>query len=621
MNSRRDSKNSKLGNIRAFKSLIVLISIAGIIFWAPFDDAMNLPKIIFLALFVAPYVLLQNRQNFHLGRNHKYLNLFQIVLLLMFVTILISSILSPNFSGSLLGHHSRYNGALLYLIVILVVYFTLTISFHGMNQVFIKYFAYASLVQVGYATLQFLNLDPIVWNLEFNRIVSTLGNPDFSSAYLGMAGIAYLHLAISAEKTLWKRLTWLAISILCLILTIATSAKQGTALMIFGCLIYLFFSEAIEKKRIAFVSAVTIVTGAFMVILGMFRFGPLESLVYKDSISFRGDYWRAGLRMFYDNPVFGVGFARYGDFFREYRDLKQVSRRGPTFTSDQSHSVYIDFFATGGVIVGALYLTFIGLVTFFGIRNILGSINKQTRRVNAVMLAIWFAYLAQAFISIDQITLAIWGWLVAAVITASYAIERQKEVAEFRVVSYSKSRNYVLGIIPIYLLGITALLLPIMRADSPLRDVNALMYRVNESSELSEYVKLRATQVTVENLRDSYALRQSGIALAMVGDVDRSISTLRRAIESNPRDSVASASLGSILRQVGRFQESSIYFDKAISLDPLNQGVYAELIQSKISLKDFEGAKRTLDEMSTINATSDVYLESLNLIKSLQSDS
>ena len=238
-----------------------------------------------------------------------------------------------------------------------------------------------------------------------------------------------------------------------------------------------------------------------------------------------------------------------------------------------------------------------------------------------MMLAIWFAYLAQAFISIDQITLAIWGWLVAAVITASYAIERQKEVAEFRVVSYSKSRNYVLGIIPIYLLGITALLLPIMRADSPLRDVNALMYRVNESSELSEYVKLRATQVTVENLRDSYALRQSGIALAMVGDVDRSISTLRRAIESNPRDSVASASLGSILRQVGRFQESSIYFDKAISLDPLNQGVYAELIQSKISLKDFEGAKKTLNEMSTINATSDVYLESLNLIKSLQSDS
>ncbi len=619
MKSPSSSKKTNLNQSKTFKTLTILLAVAGSIFWAPFADAMNLPKIVFILLFVVPYILSQIWNYPSFKHTKKSLNLFHIVLLLLLVAILISSIMSPNIFGSLLGHHSRYNGAFLYIVLILIVYFVHRISFNGISEVFIKYFAYASLIQVGYATLQFLNIDPIVWNLEFNRIVSTLGNPDFASAYLGLAGIAYLHLAVSTEKSLWKRLFWISVSVLCLVLTIATSAKQGTALMVFGCLVYLFFSEALENRRLAVVSAASILTGAFMVVIGMFRFGPLESLVYKESISFRGDYWRAGLKMFYDNPVFGVGFARYGDFFREYRDLKQVARRGATYTSDQSHSVYIDFFATGGILVGMLYLTFIGLVTFFGIRNILGSTNKQTRRVHSVVFAIWTAYLAQAFISIDQITLAIWGWTVAAVMSATYAVERHEKVLGLRQISNSKLRNFLVGIVPVYILGIVIVFLPIIRADTPLRDVNALMNRVNESPELRDYVKLRASQVATENTRDSYAPKQSGIALAMVGDIDRSISALSLAIELNPRDSVANAALGSILRQTGRIEESIVFFGKAISLDPLNQGIYAELIQSELALGDLEGAKRTLREMSRINPTSKMYFESLNLIESFQS--
>jgi Flp pilus assembly protein TadD len=158
-----------------------------------------------------------------------------------------------------------------------------------------------------------------------------------------------------------------------------------------------------------------------------------------------------------------------------------------------------------------------------------------------------------------------------------------------------------------------------MRADSPLRDVNALMNRVNESPELRDYVNLRASQVVEENTRDSYALKQSGIALAMVGEIDKSISALERAIQSNPRDSVSNAALGSILRQTGKVKESIVFFDKAISLDPLNEGIYAELIQSQLSLGDPEDARGTLSKMSRIDSKSKLYLESLSLINSFQS--
>ena len=615
----RSVKSANQNSASAFKTLVLLLSGAGIVFWAPFDDAMNLPKLAFLGFIVAPYLLFQMRNRSNFGRVQNLPNLFKIVLLLISSAILISSMMSQNVYGSLLGHHSRYNGAILYFILILTVYFIQGISFEGMSALFLKYFAYASLVQVGYGFLQLLNLDPIVWNLEFNRIVTTLGNPDFSSAYMGMAGIVYLHLAVSTERTLWKRVFWFAISLLCLILTLTTNAKQGTALMIFGILIYFYFSEALGNKKVAVLSAIAILGGGLMVVLGMFRLGPLESIVYKDSISFRGDYWRAGLKMFINNPIFGVGFSRYGDFFREYRDITQVTKRGAAFTSDQSHSVYIDFFATGGILVGTLFLIFIALVTFFGLKNILGATNKQTRRISAAIFAIWISYLAQAFISIDQITLAIWGWLTAAVISAAYTYERREKILNLQVSGPIRSRNYLLVLIPVYLFSVTALLIPVIRADSPLRDVNALMNRVNESPEVRDFVKLRAVQVANENTRDSYALKQSGIALAMVGEIDSSLNALERAIGANPRDSVANAALGSILRQVGRYQNSLTYFNKAISLDPLNQGIYAELIQSKISLDDLAGAEITLDEMSKIDSRSILYKESANLLKISQS--
>lgn len=125
--------------------------------------------------------------------------------------------------------------------------------------------------------------------------------------------------------------------------------------------------------------------------------------------------------------------------------------------------------------------------------------------------------------------------------------------------------------------------------------------------------------MTKENVSDSYALRQSGIALAMVGDINKSIFALERAIELNPRDSVANAALGSILRQTGQMQESITFFRKAISLDPLNEGIYGELIQSEISLGNLVSAQKVLEQMSIIDVKSKLYLESLNLIQSLQS--
>ena len=51
-------------------------------------------------------------------------------------------------------------------------------------------------------------------------------------------------------------------------------------------------------------------------VLGMLQKGPLQNLLYKDSVSVRGFYWRAAIEMLKSEPLFGVGSDRYGSFFR-----------------------------------------------------------------------------------------------------------------------------------------------------------------------------------------------------------------------------------------------------------------------------------------------------------------
>jgi tetratricopeptide (TPR) repeat protein len=149
----------------------------------------------------------------------------------------------------------------------------------------------------------------------------------------------------------------------------------------------------------------------------MLQYGPLKSYLYKDSISVRGFYWRAALEMFQSHPLFGVGLDRYGAFFKSYREPEYSLKYGYQINSNNAHNLYLQFFSTGGLLLGLSYLLLnisVFVISLKLIRNSLG----DTREVALILLSAWLAFQAQSIISIDSIGLSIWGWLISGALLA-----------------------------------------------------------------------------------------------------------------------------------------------------------------------------------------------------------
>jgi hypothetical protein len=105
-----------------------------------------------------------------------------------------------------------------------------------------------------------------------------------------------------------------------------------------------------------------------------------------------------------------VGFDSYGDYFREVRSAQALIAPGPTTVTNSAHNVFIDIFASGGYPLLASYLSIVLLAVI--------AIYKQSRRSKqfdplfVALTAGVVGYLAQSIVSINQIGLAICGWVL-----------------------------------------------------------------------------------------------------------------------------------------------------------------------------------------------------------------
>jgi hypothetical protein len=164
------------------------------------------------------------------------------------------------------------------------------------------------------------------------------------------------------------------------------------------------------------------------VLVGTLNTGPLATLLYKDSVTYRGDYWRAGWNMTVDNPIFGVGLDSYGDWYRRSRTIEATLRRGPDATSNAAHNVFLDISSYGGFPLVLIYIALMVLVITSAIKEF-----KRSQSFNAGFVGLvsgWVAFQAQSIISINQIGLALWGWVLSGLIIGYEVNTRGGEVIE-----------------------------------------------------------------------------------------------------------------------------------------------------------------------------------------------
>ena len=398
--------------------VLISISVALVtLFVTPYStlDPINVPKLWVLLAFAFGVVgaLLLDIKPFFNKENWAPVIAAKLLFLFMLIAMLVSG--GP-FSQQLFGTYGRNTGLLTYLAFVILFIGAAVASSKSIKKPFLIAFGLTIGINALYGAVQALGKDPQKWSNLYAPVIGTLGNPNFVSAFLGMGVALALSYFVSQNLDIKYRAMSALYILVALYDILKSDAQQGliVSLLSVGLVGYFLLKSKIKSTsiRLGYLSLGIL---AFLVgVAGTLQKGPLASILYKPSVTYRGDYWHAGIEMFKKHPFFGVGLDSYGDWYRASRTLAATVRRGPSTVSNAAHNVYIDIAATAGIFALIAYLALI----FLGFRAAY-KIAKRTTDFDPFFVSIfvaWVGYLIQSAISINNIALGIWGWVLPGVL-------------------------------------------------------------------------------------------------------------------------------------------------------------------------------------------------------------
>ncbi len=381
--------------------------------WASIDP-INVPKLAVIAFggFITLAAILANRK-IMFTRQHRTVQILCGLFVLDLLVVLL--IAGTNPFQEFFGTFGRATGLIAYVSLAALLLGAAVVA----STAFVNSFARALLIaggfSIGYGLIQVVGADPVKWVNQYSPVIGFLGNPNFQSSFVGFSGILAFGFIIAQASNKAMRLALVAYLLLAVFVIIKTDSQQGLLVLAGGIAIVSMIW--ISRSKYRFVTKPALILsgiGAVFVALGSLNSGPLASLLYKASVTYRGDYWRAGWKMTVENPIFGVGLDSYGDWYRRARTLEATLRRGPEVTSNAAHNVLLDFSSNGGFPLVIIYLALIVLVAISALKILKRSDGFDP--AVAGLIAVWIAYIAQSIISLNQLGLAVWGWIISGLI-------------------------------------------------------------------------------------------------------------------------------------------------------------------------------------------------------------
>jgi O-antigen ligase len=364
---------------------------------------------------------------------------------------------------TLFGVTGRNTGILTYLSLLSLMLFAVVTKNNTSIPNLILALLICGLISALYGLIQSFGFDPFEWINPYSPVFGFFGNPNFQASFMGISATVALSYCLQKSKwNLWRSI-WLSYIPLSLYVVYASKSQQGYLVFAVGAsvVIYLWIKSFNSLSRYKSVYLFLGFIGVTSVLLDILQKSPWQSVLYKPSVTFRGDFWRTGWQVTQSNPIFGVGLDGYRDSYRLYRD-QITAERNPTAMVDSAHNVFLDISSGGGFPLLIIYCGLILLVLISIVRVIRRE--KEFNYSFAGIAGAWVAYLAQSVISINQIGLAIWGWVLSGVIIG-YEIKTRNIApsAEVRTQTMERVAIY-LGVI----IGL-AVSLPLVLADGQFR--------------------------------------------------------------------------------------------------------------------------------------------------------
>ena len=384
-------------------------------------DPINIPRLFSLIFFSSVFFLILLKCNI-LKTKIKYRVVFLISGAFIIWSLITSLLSDTTLEAAFYGVTGRQTGTLAYFSFVIFMLVNVISSGGKLNSSLLVALIVVGYINGIYGVLQSLDVDPFDWINPYSPVFGLFGNPNFHASFMGITATAAFSLLLKHHDQTKFRLSYGFFIPLALLNIYQSKSQQGFLVMLVGISVALFlWLRNSNYKRLTFIYILIWLIGTIAVILDILQKTPWKSILYKESVSYRGDFWRAGWQMTLDNPIFGVGLDGYRDNFRFYRD-QVATDRNPNAMVDSAHNVFIDISSGGGFPLLIAYIAILLLALISAIKVI-----KRSNAFDPIFTGIfgsWIAYLAQSLISINQIALAVWGWAFTGAIIGYEIITR-----------------------------------------------------------------------------------------------------------------------------------------------------------------------------------------------------
>ena len=324
---------------------------------------------------------------------------FDIPILLFLSSQIASTIFSIDRHASLWGYYSRFHGGLASNLCYILLFYALVTHFSGQAKA-VKKLIYTILATATltalYAVLERMGIDKNIWVQDVqNRVFSTMGQPNWLSAYL----IALLPLSLFGlinSKNIYPRFLYGFLSFLFLMAILFTRSQSGIGATVIILVLFAIIAS-IQKKKTKLLPVLALLLIAALVFKSSAVSRTLQSLnkinpFYSntatiiteenktriggsDSMGIRRVVWQGAIELGKKNPFFGTGVETFGYSYYWVRPAIHNLTSEDNFLYNKAHNEYLNFLATTG---------FFGLLTYL---LLIFSIIRVIARSNATWLS------------------------------------------------------------------------------------------------------------------------------------------------------------------------------------------------------------------------------------------
>jgi O-antigen ligase len=512
-------------------------------------DPINVPRFVVLFVFglMGFFLLCISGKQWFTGKHRVVV----VAAVLFIIWGLIATFASGvNLTEGFFGVTGRQTGFFAYLAIIALMVSGVVASSEKLSRKLVLMLVGAGILSGLYGVLQSFKGDPFDWINPYSPVFGFFGNPNFQASFMGMAAVAAVAISLESNAKFQNRIGLLFFVALALFNIYESKSQQGYLVFLAGVVVvgFLFLRGNEKLKKLTPLYLVAAAFGFIAVVLDILQKSPWSSILYKESVTFRGDFWRAGWKMTADNPVFGVGLDGYRDHYRASRDVVTALRPGSDAMTDSAHNVFLDISSGGGFPLLIIYVFLIGLTIYSAIKVVRRSTGFDVGF--AAVLGSWVAYLAQSLISINQLGLAVWGWVLMGVIIG-YEINTREKTEAIKIKPVQSTVAVGMGLI----IGLGTGL-PLMVADATFRST----VKAGDVIKIEASVRQWPQSVTRMTLA-AQILREGNLP-------ERSIVIAREAVVFNPMNFEAWKELS--LQPNATEQERAEALATMKKLDPFN---------------------------------------------------